>query len=1200
MSDERPSPASVAPDHGGGADAASGPAPGTPDASDEAAASAPAPPASDGAGARSGEGDRGAGDDRPRRRRWPRRLAIAAAILLVLWTAGGFLGVPALVQHVAVPRIAERLTGELRLDAVSFNPFTLGTVLEGLEVTDAAGDRVLGFARLEANLSLLVSIVRPGWRVERARLVDPSAELVIAEDGTLNLAGLVRPPAEPPPPGERAPAEIPHLVIAELAIDGADLGFRDLAVAPPVETRVTDLDLAIERLDTAPEHDNPHSIEAAIGADGRLAWEGTTLLDPLTARGTVTLENVDLGTFGPYVRSTTGVRLDRGRLDVEVDYALAPARFGERLVVEVRRAAVRELDARAGDRPLLAAESLAVEDVVADLDDSSVTVAAITIDGLDAVVRRGADGRLEVMERLAAAGGRAPAGAAAADAAGDGNAAAAGGGDPAAAGADDATPGTSEADGAADGSTAASPARRDLAAIEARIPRLLAALQYLAEDVAAGWTISIDGVRAGGSSLRIDDDSLDPPLEASVTAIELEAGPMASDTGFRTPLRLTATGPGDAGLEIDGEIDPAGGAVGLRIVVDGLPAERFAGSLPRPLPGPLAGAELTEARIGVDGRLDGELVGDVVDATWDGRIDVTRLATAQADGAGPLGLGSLELEGRLVARGPRGEDGPSGTWEGRVDLAGLEARMDVAGGPGAATLETAGAAGELSFAMPAAGPEASWDGRLTLAGLDLEHASGLPSRVRLDDARLEAARLAWAGGRGTLDAELLELEGPDVGAVLTAARENASETAPPDAGADTSADPDAASDAPPDDEGHAAPLIVRLERLAVRGGAFSLEDRGTDPPLSIAGSNLELTVDRLDTGGDGGPATMDLRTSIGDLGTVAVSGDVDAFRDLPFLDLAVDVAEVGLPPLSPIATPRLGYRIDRGRLGVSAPVRLEDGDLDAPVDVRLSSFHLGERVPGTSTPGVPLKLGLDLLRDGDDVITTGFRLRGDVASPRFDLGDAIFNGFFSAFGNVAGAPFRLLGDLVGAGEDADLSRVRFDPGTAEPAAGESTPLDLLAQALADRPGLRLTIAGVSGPEDVEALREQALDRLVRERRRTLRDTDAGATEEAALRGLLAERRPDAVRALVPVPPGRRDQPRPTVEELRTLLRETIELAETVLADLESRRAERVRTFLVETGGIDASRLHVVPREEVAAERDIEPGPIAAFDLGPGD
>ncbi len=128
---------------------------------------------------------------RPRGRRWPRRLLIAAGVALVATAFLGFVVAAPIVRHVAEKQLGELLGRRVTVARVQVNPFALSLTIEGLQVFEADGRTpFLGFSRLYVNVDA-VSLFRRCLVVREVRLESLRGR-VVREKGNDELAGVRR------------------------------------------------------------------------------------------------------------------------------------------------------------------------------------------------------------------------------------------------------------------------------------------------------------------------------------------------------------------------------------------------------------------------------------------------------------------------------------------------------------------------------------------------------------------------------------------------------------------------------------------------------------------------------------------------------------------------------------------------------------------------------------------------------------------------------------------------------------------------------------------------------------------------------------------------------------------------------------------------------------------------------------------------
>ncbi len=110
---------------------------------------------------------------------------------------------------------------------------------------------------------------------------------------------------------------------------------------------------------------------------------------------------------------------------------------------------------------------------------------------------------------------------------------------------------------------------------------------------------------------------------------------------------------------------------------------------------------------------------------------------------------------------------------------------------------------------------------------------------------------------------------------------------------------------------------------------------------------------------------------------------------------------------------------------------------------------------------LPLKLAIALLKDSDGKISIELPVTGDLNNPQFSVMPIVWQTLRNLVVRAAQAPFKFIGGLINGGGAEDLGTVSFAPGSSELSPEAQKALDTLAQALKQRPALRLEIEGTA-------------------------------------------------------------------------------------------------------------------------------------------
>ena len=380
------------------------------------------------------------------------------------------------------------------------------------------------------------------------------------------------------------------------------------------------------------------------------------------------------------------------------------------------------------------------------------------------------------------------------------------------------------------------------------------------------------------------------------------------------------------------------------------------------------------------------------------------------------------------------------------------------------------------------------------------------------------------------------------------------------------------------------PLHASVRRLRLDNGTLDFADRSLETPFEVTMRELSGTVTGFSTE-PGDPALVEVAGRVGEYGSVRIRGTLDLDQPKQRAAIRAGFRNVGLAQLTPYAVKFAGYRVRSGRASADLRYRVRDGQLSGQNELVFQELQLGEKVERAGAPDLPLDLAVALLADPSGRITLDIPVRGNLNDPKFDFGGLVARALGDAIGKIVSAPFRALASVFGDRNDRDLSEVSFAAGSAALAPPEEESVARMAQALAQRPRLGVTVRGGFDPErDTAALKREAARNEIARRAgfespgpldftdpKTLRAAESLYLERIGDRGKL-----QALRASQP------RYGRALLERLAFILP-----ADAVSAEkLARERAQSVRAALVEHG-VDAQRVGLaVPVAEEAAEAGV--------------
>jgi len=214
--------------------------------------------------------------------------------------------------------------------------------------------------------------------IKSVRIESPKVDVVRRKDGQLNWAALVpeQPGAKSAPPGQPF-----GFSVGEIALSGGTVRVLDETTEKPFRFALDRISLGVTGLANAPDAKAAVRFASDAGAKGKLAYDGSLALVPVSSAGTLDLANLQVGAFAPYIETSLEVLISggalstRGQLSVAVPER-APIRAGYRADASVVNFA--SLDS-ATSQDLLRWKSLAVRGIDFQLSPMKVSVDQVTL-----------------------------------------------------------------------------------------------------------------------------------------------------------------------------------------------------------------------------------------------------------------------------------------------------------------------------------------------------------------------------------------------------------------------------------------------------------------------------------------------------------------------------------------------------------------------------------------------------------------------------------------------------------------------------------------------------------------------------------------------------------------------------------------------------------------------------------------------------
>jgi uncharacterized protein involved in outer membrane biogenesis len=370
------------------------------------------------------------------------------------------------------------------------------------------------------------------------------------------------------------------------------------------------------------------------------------------------------------------------------------------------------------------------------------------------------------------------------------------------------------------------------------------------------------------------------------------------------------------------------------------------------------------------------------------------------------------------------------------------------------------------------------------------------------------------------------------------------------------------------------PITVEIGTISIDDGYARFLDRTVDPAFAQEISRLGLVIEGLSSV-PGRRARVATQAVIGGSSAFDLKGEIAPIGEV-YADLTGELRDFKLTSVNPYADPVTAWFMKTGELGIKMHFRIEKNQLTAENDIEVKNLTVApsrESDEVKKKVGLPLGMIVALVTDQDNGIKVNVPLSGEVSQVRADPSDAIWTAVKNAVVNIVSAPFRAIGRIgKGSGEtvnDLNIDAVTFAPGSADVAPPMEQHLTKVADFLRGAPNIKLAMAPVGAPRDLESLRAQEVTLRIQRLQQERGLPDFGAAVAVAFK----EKFPDAT-------------PPKTEEEQLAMLKEREHAPDGRMQELQARRVEAVRTTLSSAQGIPEDRL-VPGSARAATEVDAE-------------
>ena len=248
----------------------------------------------------------------------------------------------------------------------------------------------------------------------------------------------------------------------------------------------------------------------------------------------------------------------------------------------------------------------------------------------------------------------------------------------------------------------------------------------------------------------------------------------------------------------------------------------------------------------------------------------------------------------------------------------------------------------------------------------------------------------------------------------------------------------------------------------------------------------EITLDHVSIGNINSltpksPTPINIQATIDQFSKLAVKGNIFPLNKKTNASIQAKLSAFELHEFSPIIADELGYTIENGQLNADLDIDIKDNILDGETSLEINQLALksadkNKVTKMTQQLSMPLESALSLLRDNNDDIKLNIPIKGNLASPNFNISDvintALGNALQGTVKNVLEYALQPYGVIFMAAEKAygiataiKLEALVFPPGDSTLPANSIKQLKQIGELMQKRPQLRIRICGFATTHD---------------------------------------------------------------------------------------------------------------------------------------
>ncbi len=269
-----------------------------------------------------------------------------------------------------------------------------------------------------------------------------------------------------------------------------------------------------------------------------------------------------------------------------------------------------------------------------------------------------------------------------------------------------------------------------------------------------------------------------------------------------------------------------------------------------------------------------------------------------------------------------------------------------------------------------------------------------------------------------------------------------------------------AVDSMPETKADSVLLTFSVDSLLIDKAEVLFTDNTLNRPFKYDIKEIDVSLANIYESAEDVPVTFSL--NLNDQGLMSGTSEFSIVDPLN-VQLKAKVEKLRLMSFSPYTEYYITRPITHGDFNYDLSIEMSSQQMLNENKIKINELEFGDKTKDTTGINAPIRLGLYLLKDPNDIIAIDLPVEGNPSEPDFSVSRIIWKSFMNLLVKTAASPFNALANLVSTRPE-ELENIPMLYAQDTLAVDQKNTLDKIAQLLSKKPDLLFSFTQETHPE----------------------------------------------------------------------------------------------------------------------------------------